>query len=238
MTRLFVRARRSLASLKMTAMLCAAIVALASCTSLRRSGRPDANVAVPDSFVVRFETSRGQVDVIARKSWAPNGVDRFYSLVGNRYYDDARFFRVVKGFVAQFGLAANPALTAAWRLRAIADEPVKHSNTRGTIAYARGGPGTRSTQLFFNLVDNARLDTTNTFGFPPIGEVIAGMSAVDSLYSGYGNAAPRTGATAAASGPQQDSITRQGNAYLKRGWPKLDYVKTARVIKEWRGVSP
>jgi len=219
-------------------MLCAAIVALASCTSLRGGGRPDANVAVPDSFVVRFETSRGQVDVMARKSWAPNGVDRFYSLVGNHYYDDARFFRVVKGFVAQFGLAANPALTAAWRLRAIADEPVKHSNTRGTISYARGGPGTRSTQLFFNLVDNARLDTTNTFGFPPIGEVIAGMSAVDSLYSGYGNAAPRAGATATASGPQQDSITRQGNAYLKRGWPKLDYVKTARVIQEWRGVSP
>jgi peptidyl-prolyl cis-trans isomerase A (cyclophilin A) len=222
----------------MTAMLCGAIAALASCTSLRGGGHPDANLPVPDSFVVHFETSRGPVDVMARKSWAPNGVDRFYTLVGNHYYDDARFFRVVKGFVAQFGLAANPALTAAWRLRAIADEPVKHSNTRGTISYARGGPGTRSTQLFFNLVDNARLDTTNTFGFPPIGEVIAGMSAVDSLYSGYGNAAPRTGATATASGPQQDSITRQGNEYLKRGWPKLDYVKTARVIKEWRGASP
>lgn len=213
---------------------CVAVLTLASCQSLRGGSHPDPNVSVPDSFVVRFETSRGTVDVLARKSWAPNGADRFYTLVGNRYYDEARFFRVVKGFVAQFGLAANPALTAAWRLRAIADEPVKHSNTRGTIAYARGGPGTRSTQLFFNLVDNARLDTTNTFGFPPIGEVIAGMRAVDSLYNGYGNAAPRAGATATSSGPQQDSITRQGNEYLKRGWPKLDYVRTARVIKEWR----
>jgi peptidyl-prolyl cis-trans isomerase A (cyclophilin A) len=209
-------------------------ISLASCRSLGRGGPPDPNSVVPDSFVVRFETSRGAVDVMARKSWAPNGVDRFYTLVGNHYYDKARFFRVVKGFVAQFGLSARPVVTQAWRVRAIADEPVKHSNTRGTIAYARGGPGTRTTQLFFNLVDNARLDTANTFGFPPIAEVIAGMSTVDSLYSGYGNAAPRSGATAAASGPQQDSITAQGNAYLQRGWPKLDYVKTARVIREWR----
>jgi peptidyl-prolyl cis-trans isomerase A (cyclophilin A) len=215
-------------------LICVAAMSLASCRSLGGRAHPDPNTAVPDSFVVRFETSRGPVDVMARKSWAPNGVDRFYTLVGNRYYDQARFYRVVKGFVAQFGLSAKPEVTAAWRVRAIADEPVRHSNTRGTISYARGGPGTRTTQLFFNLVDNARLDTTNTFGFPPIGEVIAGMSAVDSLYSGYGNAAPRGGATATASGPQQDSITRQGNAYLQRGWPKLDYVKAARVIKEWR----
>lgn len=214
---------------------CACIVAVAaSCRTLTGGGHPDANVAAPDSFVVRFETSRGPVDVMARKSWAPNGADRLYTLVQNRYYDDARFFRVVKGFVAQFGLSGKPAMTAAWRVRAIADEPVKHSNTRGTISYARGGPGTRTMQLFFNLVDNARLDTTNTFGFPPIGEVIAGMTAVDSLYNGYGNAAPRAGATAVASGPQQDSITIKGNAYLERGWPKLDYVKTARVIREWR----
>ena len=211
----------------------AAIAASASCRSIR-GARVDPNAAVPDSFVVRFETSRGPVDVMARKNWAPNGADRFYTLVGNRYYDEARFFRVVKGFVAQFGLSARSEMTSAWRVRAIADEPVKHSNTRGTISYARGGAGTRTTQLFFNLVDNARLDTANTFGFPPIGEVIAGMSAIDSLYNGYGNAAPRNGATATASGPQQDSIVRQGNEYLKRGWPKLDYVKSARVIKEWR----
>lgn len=211
------------------------VAATAACAgTVFRGGHPDPNVAVPDSFVVRFETSRGRVDVMARKAWAPIGVDRFYTLVQNHYYDEARFFRVVKGFVAQFGLAAEPARTAAWRVRAIADEPVKHSNTRGTVSYARGGPGTRTVQLFFNLVDNARLDTANTFGFPPIAEVVSGMSAVDSLYSGYGNAAPRTGATATASGPQQDSISMLGNSYLERGWPKLDYVKTARVVQEWR----
>lgn len=210
-------------------------IASAACAGLTHRGHDvDLNVASPDSFVVRFETSRGPVDVLARKSWAPNGVDRFYTLVQSRYYDDARFFRVVKGFVAQFGLAGTPSVTRAWRGRAIADEPVKHSNTRGTIAYARGGPGTRTTQIFFNLVDNARLDTANTFGFPPIAEVVSGMSAVDSLYSGYGNAASFSRPAANATGPQQDSITILGNSYLNRGWPKLDYVKTARIVKEWR----
>lgn len=188
-------------------------------------------MAVPDSFVVRFETSRGAFDVIARKPWAPNGVDRFYTLVRDRYYDDARFFRVVKDFVAQFGLAADPRVTAAWRIRAIADEPVRHSNARGTISYARGGPGTRSMQIYINLKDNARLDTLNGFGFPPIAEVVSGMQVVDSLYSGYGDAARAGGR---GQGPSQDSINRQGNAYLSRAFPKLDYVKTARVTREWR----
>jgi peptidyl-prolyl cis-trans isomerase A (cyclophilin A) len=194
-------------------------------------GRPDPDLAVPDSFVVRFETSGGAFDVMARKAWAPNGVDRFYTLVRDRYYDNARFFRVVKDFVAQFGIAANPRLTAAWRVRAIADEPVHHTNSRGTIAYARGGAGTRTTQLYINLKDNARLDTLNGFGFPPIAEVIEGMSVVDSLYSGYGEAARPGGR---GQGPSQDSITRQGNAYLVRGFPKLDYIASARVLREWR----
>jgi peptidyl-prolyl cis-trans isomerase A (cyclophilin A) len=192
------------------------------------------NVAVPDSFLVAFETSRGRFDVMARKSWAPIGVDRLYTLVRARYYDDARFFRVVKDFVAQFGLAADPKLTAAWKLRCIADEPVKHTNARGTIAYARGGPGTRSVQLFVNLKDNPKLDSLNGLGFPPIAEVVSGMAVVDSLYSGYGEAAPRSGSQPGREGPAQDSIAKQGNPYLVSGWPKLDYIKTARVVKEWR----
>jgi len=210
-----------------------AILAVGACSRGFRGGyaNTDLDVAVPDSFVVRFETSRGSFDVMARKAWAPNGADRLYTLVHDRYYDDARFFRVVKDFVAQFGLASDPRRTAAWRVRAIADEPVRHTNSRGTISYARGGPGTRTTQLYINLKDNARLDTLNGFGFPPVAEVIAGMSVVDSLYSGYGEAARPGGR---GQGPSQDSINRQGNAYLTRGFPKLDFVKSARVTREWR----
>ena len=104
-------------------------------------------IAVPDSFVVTFETSRGRIDIMARSAWSPAGVDRFYTLVREQYYDGSRFFRVVKNFVAQFGISGDPALNRAWRVRRLADEPVKHSNTRGTISYARGGQGTRTVQL-------------------------------------------------------------------------------------------
>jgi peptidyl-prolyl cis-trans isomerase A (cyclophilin A) len=169
---------------------------------------------------------------MARTQWSPAGVDRFYQLVADRYYDDARFFRVVKDFVAQFGLAADPAKTRAWRVRRLADEPVRHSNSRGTLSYARGGAGTRTTQLYINLVDNARLDTLNGFGFPTIGEVVSGMSVVDSLYSGY--SPPRGAPPGAPPGPSQDSITSQGTPYLLRHWPKLDYIKSARLVREWR----
>ena len=196
--------------------------------------RSSQDLAVPDSFVVAFETSRGRFDVMARKQWSPNGVDRLYTLVRARHYDDARFFRVVKDFVAQFGLAGDPKVNNAWKIRGIGDEPVRHTNSRGTIAYARGGPGTRSVQLYINLKDNPRLDSLNGFGFPPIAEVVTGLAVVDSLYSGYGESTPRTGAQPGRPGPSQDSIVTQGNAYLIRGWPKLDYIKTARVVWEWR----
>lgn len=208
-----------------------------SCASWPFGGRPEGlseNVAVPDSFVVAFETTRGRFDVMARKNWAPVGVDRFYTLIRSRHYDNARFFRVVKDFVAQFGLSGDPKIDDAWKIRRIADEPVRHTNSRGTIAYARGGPGTRSVQLFVNLRDNPRLDSLNGFGFPPIAEVVDGMAVVDSLYSGYGDGAARGGPQPGRQGPSQDSIVTQGNAYLLRGWPRLDYIKTARVVKEWR----
>src|SRR5215217_6052895 len=148
------------------------LVGAASC-ALRGGARRavvNLNAAVPDSFLVAFETSRGRFDVMARTEWSPAGVDRFYQLVSARYYDDARFFRVVKDFVAQFGLAGDPAVTRAWRVRRLADEPVRHGNSRGTLAYARGGAGTRTTQVYVNLVDNARLDTLNGFGFPAFAE--------------------------------------------------------------------
>jgi peptidyl-prolyl cis-trans isomerase A (cyclophilin A) len=211
-----------------------------------RGNRPALNpdVAVPDSFLVEFETSRGRFDVMARTQWAPAGADRFYQLVGDRFFDDARFYRVVKDFVAQFGLPADPSRNKAWRVRRIADEPVRHGNSRGALAFARGGPGTRTIQLFINLKDNPRLDTLNGFGFPAFAEVVAGMSVVDSLYSGYGEAARRVPVRQDTTrrdttervyaGPAQDSISLQGTPYLVRGWPKLDHIKRARVIREWR----
>jgi peptidyl-prolyl cis-trans isomerase A (cyclophilin A) len=194
-------------------------------SAMPRSGeRP---VTAPDSFRVSFETTRGRFDVMAHRGWSPNGVDRFYDLVRRQYYDSVAFFRVVPGFVAQFGLSGDPRVNDAWRTRSIADEPVGQTNRRGRIAFARGGRNTRTVQLFINLRDNPRLDTLNGFGFPPIAEVVSGMEVVDSLYSGYGEGAPR------GQGPVQDSIRAEGNAYLARGFPRLDYVRRARVIKKW-----
>jgi peptidyl-prolyl cis-trans isomerase A (cyclophilin A) len=192
---------------------------------------PNPNTA-PDSFVVTMETSRGRVEVMVHKDWAPIGVNRFYELTKGQFFDDIRFFRVIKGFMAQFGLSGDSKVNGAWRSRCLADEPVKHSNTRGTISFARAGKNTRSTQLFINLADNIVLDTDDG-GYPPIGEVVAGMDAVDSLYAEYGDSAPRSGAQYGREGPNQDSIVKLGNAYLSRGWPKLDYIKTARVTRQW-----
>jgi peptidyl-prolyl cis-trans isomerase A (cyclophilin A) len=185
--------------------------------------------AAPDSFVVAFETTRGRFDVLARRAWSPAGVDRLYYLVRHGYYDGARFYRVVPNFVAQFGLAADPKVTNAWRDKRIPDDPVRASNRRGVVSFARGGPATRTTQLFVNLRHNARLDTLNAFGFPPVGEVTAGgMAVVDSLYGGYGEALPR------GKGPPQDSIRLQGEPYLARGFPRLDAIRRAHVVREWK----
>jgi peptidyl-prolyl cis-trans isomerase A (cyclophilin A) len=185
--------------------------------------------AAPDSFEVRLETTRGPATLRVYRAWSPLGVDRFHYLVSHGFYDGARFFRVVAGFVAQFGLSGIPSLDSAWADRRIPDEPVRQSNVRGTISYARGGPNTRSQQLYINLVDNVRLDTVSTFGFPPIGRVIDGPAAIDSLYSGYGGTNRQR-----LPGPSQDSIRVAGNAYLDRQFPLLDRIVRARVIKEWR----
>ncbi len=181
--------------------------------------------AGPDSFTVRFETSRGPFNVRVHRDWAPRGSDRVYYLVRARFYDGVRFFRVVNGrdgrpFVAQFGLNGDTAVSRAWRGLRIEDDTVRKSNVRGTLSFAAGGPNTRTTQLYINFGDNSRLDATR---FAVFGQVISGMSTVvDSLYKGY----PEV--------PSQDSISRQGNAYLARSYPKLDYIITARVIQEWR----
>jgi cyclophilin family peptidyl-prolyl cis-trans isomerase len=176
----------------------------------------------PDSFKVAFETSKGNFTVMAHRDWAPRGVDRFYHLVQLGYFDDARFFRVLSGFMAQWGMNGNPRVTAAWEPLTIADDSVKQSNVRGMVTFAAGSaPDTRSTQLFINYRDNRNLDGMR---FAPIGQVVDGMSVVDSLYSGYGEGAPDGG------GPSQERIASEGNAYLTKNFPKLDFIKTARIV--------
>lgn len=184
-----------------------------------------AAATAPDSFLVRLETTRGDVDVLVRRHWSPSAAARFHHLVQIGYYDDLRIFRVVPNFVAQFGLSGDTAIAAAWRAHTFEDEPVQASNQRGTLSFARGGPNTRGTQVYINLRDNARLDTLNGFGFPPFAEVVEGMDAVDSLYSGYGE----RGVT----GPNQDTIRARGNAYLDEEFPLLDRVVRARVVRRW-----
>jgi peptidyl-prolyl cis-trans isomerase A (cyclophilin A) len=169
----------------------------------------------------------------AHRAWSPLGVDRLHFLVSHGYYDGARFFRVVPGFVVQWGIAGDPALSAVWGDRRLPDEPVRRSNTRGRVSYARSGPNTRSAQLYINTADNPRLDTTSTFGFPPIGEITSGMPVVDSMFAEY---SCRRGSQGTC--PSQDSLETKGTAYVQRVYPKLDWIRRARIVREWKsGVS-
>jgi peptidyl-prolyl cis-trans isomerase A (cyclophilin A) len=176
----------------------------------------------PATFNANFDTSKGLFVVTVHRDWAPNGADRFYNLVKNGFYDDVRFFRVIDGFMAQFGIHGNPAVASAWRQAQIKDDAVKQSNKRGFVVFATAGPNTRTTQLFINFGDNTALDKQ---GFAPFGEVTKGMDVVDKIYNGYGEGAPR------GRGPDQGRLQAEGNAYLAKDFPKLDYVKTATIAK-------
>ena len=174
----------------------------------------------PDSFRARFSTTRGDFVISVHRAWAPLGADRFYNLVRSGFFDGTRFFRVIPGFMAQFGLHADTAVTAAWRERRIPDDPAGRSNQRGMVTFATAGPGTRTTQIFINYRDNSRLDG---MGFTPFGQVVEGMEVVDSLYGGYGEGAP------SGRGPDQYRLNIEGEKYLARQFPKLDKIRTARV---------
>jgi peptidyl-prolyl cis-trans isomerase A (cyclophilin A) len=169
----------------------------------------------PDSFQVAFETSKGTITVQAYRAWAPQGVDRLYQLVSTHFFDDERIFRVVPEFVAQFGINDNKKINELWDSKQIPDDSVREHNVRGMLTYAHEGPNTRSHQLFFNLVDNTNLDT---MGFAPIGKVVQGLNVMDSLYSGYGERI------------NQHLVSTLGNSYLQRMFPKLDYIRTARIV--------
>jgi len=174
----------------------------------------------PATYKAKFETSKGAFVVEVTRAWAPTGADRFYNLVKNGYFDDVRFFRVIAGFMVQFGVNGDPALNAKWRVARVPDDRVTQSNKRGMITFATSGPNARTTQVFINFRDNGRLDD---MGFAPFGRVVSGMDVVDKLYSGYGEGAPN------GAGPDQNRIQFEGNAYLSKSFPKLDYVKKATI---------
>ena len=176
----------------------------------------------PALYKVRFDTSKGPFVVEVHRDWAPNGADRFYNLVKNGFFDDARFFRVISGFMVQFGINGDPRVSAPWRSATIKDDPVRQSNKRGYITFATSGPDSRTSQVFINFADNSRLDGQ---GFAPFGQVTSGMNVVDALYSAYGEGAP------SGRGPAQGRIQGEGNAYLKKDFPDLDYIKKATIEK-------
>src|SRR5262245_8605894 len=179
------------------------------------------NEKAPDTYRARFTTSKGDFVIEVTRAWAPHGADRFYNLVTSGFFDDCRFFRVVYGFMVQFGIHGDPAVSSVWREARIPDDPVQQSNKRGYVTFATAGPNTRTTQVFINFVArNSKLDTQ---GFAPFGKVGEGMDVVDKLFSGYGDAAPQ------GHGPDQGRIQKEWNAYLEKSFPKLDSVKKASI---------
>ena len=176
----------------------------------------------PATYKAKFDTSKGVFVIEVRRDWAPNGADRFYNLVKNGFYDNVRFFRVISGFMVQFGINGDPKISAPWREARIADDPVKQSNKEGYITYAMAGPNTRTSQVFINFGDNASLDNQ---GFAPFGRVVTGMNVVDSLNAEYGEGAPR------GRGPDQGRLQFEGNAYLAKDFPRMDFVKKATIEK-------
>ena len=179
----------------------------------------DLAVQAPDSFMVTFETSAGNFVVAFYRDWAPLGVDRVYHLTRYDFYAGTRFFRVNPGLV-QFGLSGQPALDSVWANLTIQDDPLVGSNTRGTVSFAKAGPGSRNTQLFINRQDNPLYDTCCSGGFPPVGRVVSGMETVDALFGEHGESPVN----------YQDSITIVGNDFLDQRYPGLDTIAETRAV--------
>ena len=207
------------------AVAAALVVGTVACAAARAgdlSNPATLNEQAPAVYKAKFDTSKGPFVVEVNRDWAPNGADRFYNLVKNGFYDSARFFRVIDGFMVQFGINGDPNLSGVWRSANIKDDPVKQSNKRGMVTFATAGPDTRTTQVFINFGNNAGLDGQ---GFSPFGQVVSGMEVVDSLYNGYGEGAPY------GKGPDQGRIQQYGNAYLQESFPKLDYIEKATIVE-------
>ena len=176
------------------------------------------NERAPDTFRAKFTTTKGDFVIEVTRAWAPNGADRFYNLVKNGYYNDCRFFRVIDNFMVQFGINGDPALNRVWSQTQFRDDPVRESNQRGYVTFAMTGmPDSRTTQIFINYRDNAFLDEQR---FSPFGRVVEGMNVVDSFYSQYQG----------VPSDNQPRIQAEGNAYLNKEFPRLDYVKSATIL--------
>ncbi len=225
-------------TIRLLSLLAVATLPLASCSKSGSSAASGASAAstapapsatdltperatekAPAVFKARFTTTKGDIVVECHREWAPNGADRLYNLVKLGYYTDIAIYRVVDGFMMQFGIHGDPSVSAQWRDATIADDPRAVSNQRGYVTFATAGPNTRTTQLFINFDDNSRLDG---MGFAPIAKVVDGMNVVDSIYK-VGEGAP------AGPGPSQGRLQMEGNAYLRQAYPQLDYIKSAKL---------
>jgi len=212
----------------MSAVVAVAVMAAAATVSTEQANKALMTPAAlketaPATFTVNFDTSAGPFVITVHRDWAPNGADRFYNLVKNGFFDGVRFFRAIPNFMVQFGIHGDPAVSAQWRNAQLPVDKVVKSNTRGMVTYAMGGrPDTRTTQVFINFKNNANLDA---MGFAPFGEVTTGMDNVDKIYTGYGEGAPR------GQGPEQGKVQSEGNAYLTKDFPKMDYIKKATIGK-------
>jgi peptidyl-prolyl cis-trans isomerase A (cyclophilin A) len=192
------------------------LVALAGCS--KPQPKP---IVVPEAYRAKFETSKGDFVVEVARAWAPRGADRFHELLRMRYFDEGRFFRILPGFIAQFGIHKDFDVHATWRELVIADDPPREKNLRGTLAFAQSGPNTRATEVFINLKDNPELDDQ---GFTPFAKIVEGVETIDALYSGYGELGPK------GKGPDAGRAESEANEYIVPRFPKLDYIKRARII--------
>ena len=207
------------------AFVIAVALAFAGCSPSTETKKPAPAASkqepVPDVYHVQLDTSKGLIDLEIHRDWAPRGADHFYELVHTGFFNDGRFFRVVRDFVVQFGINGDPPINQLWASTMLPDDPVKEHNVKGALTFAARGPNTRSTQLFINLSDNRK--SLDGHGFSPIGKVTAGMEVVENLYSFYGDMPP-TG-----QGPDPNLIQQKGNPYLESHFPRLDFIKKAVI---------
>jgi peptidyl-prolyl cis-trans isomerase A (cyclophilin A) len=199
--------------------LCIAMAACGPTEAPKQAEAPKKDQPAPDVFKINFDTSKGAVVIEVHKDWAPIGAQHLYELVNRGFYDGDRFFRVTKSYV-QFGVNGDPQVSGIWSTANVRDDPVKQSNTKGMVSYAKIGPNSRTTQLFVNRRDNTDLDKQ---GFAPVGQVVVGMDVMESLYDAYGDMPPR------GQGPDPSKIETQGNSYLESRFPRLDFIKKASI---------